>query len=549
MTESSAPKLRSLGSPRAYELFIACVVLIATPLIFLLVSGFTSSEASTWDHIVATRLPDYLLHTFLVALYTIIFASLFALPPAWILSRYRLKGALVLDTLLVIPLAIPKYLMAYAYAGLFDFGGWVSSFLSLFSTGFPPHFDILNPLGLSFVLACALFPYIYIAARLGFGAAQSDLFEASLLLGRSTTAYFFKILLPLALPAILGGMSFVIMETVGDYGASYYFGVDTLSTGIFRTWFGLNDIVTAFRLSLLLTLCVISVSLVIFSYGRSHKLFIKSIQRPLKKIELVPSFKSVSTYLICLVPIFLGTIFPVAQLLKWSYQSAATIGDINILTLIFSSAKIAILTAIVCLILALLLLYAARLSRPKVPGFLTEFALYGYTLPGVVLAISLLGLLFGFSKTAGEYGWDVSSFTLFVSASSGVLVIAGAIRFLAIAFRPLQANDKKVGYALDAAAHLLGASRLKRVFLIHLPLQKRVLLTGGILVFIDMMKELPLTLLLKPYGVNTLATKAYEFASDEMISKAAIPGLVLVLFGIIPVIWIRMLAEKTLNDE
>lgn len=544
MKEFSTHKLRSLGTPKAYVLFMICTALIAAPLVFLLVSGFTTNSASTWEHIVATRLSDYLWHTFLVALYTILFATTFALPAAWILSRYRLRGALFLDTLLVIPLAIPKYLMAYAYVGLFDFGGWVSTFLSLFSDGFPPHLDILNPLGLAFVLACALFPYIYIAARLGFGAAQRDLFEASKLLGGSTTSYFSKILLPLALPAILGGMSFVIMETVGDYGASHYYGVDTLSTGIFRTWFGLNDIVTAFRLSLLLTFCVICVSLIIFSYGRSHKLFVKSIQRPLKKLVLDRSSPIVLAYLICLVPIFFGTLFPVAQLLKWSYQSAATIGDIDVLLLIFSSAKIAVLTAIACLVLAFVLLYSARLSRPKVPSLLIEFTLYGYTLPGVVLAISLLGLLFGFSKIVEGYGWDLSSFTIMVSASSGLLVLAGAIRFLAIAFRPLQANDKKVGNDLDTAAHLLGAGRLKRLLLIHLPLQKRVLLTGGILVFIDMMKELPLTLLLKPYGVNTLATKAYEFASDEMISKAAIPGLILVLFGIVPVIWIRMLAEK-----
>lgn len=540
-------KSQSLGTQKAFALHVFFAFSILSPLVYLLMGGLINTGTSTWDHIVSTRLTDYLENTFLVTLLTVVFALSFSIGPAWLLSRYRIKGAFFLDILLVIPLTIPKYLMAYAYAGLFDFGGLVSSFSSRF-LGLSFHLDILNPLGLSFVLACALFPYIYIAARLGFEAAQADFFEATKLLGRSTFVYFFRILFPLAFPSILAGMSFVIMESVGDYGASYYFGVDTLSTGIFRTWFGLNDLLTAFRLSLILTFGVVLVSILIFSYGKSHKLFIKNTQRTITKIQPISPLKHFYILWVCSLPIFLGVIFPVVQLIKWSYQSYDTFFEIHLFALTLSSVKIAGLTALVALFFALLLLYSARMSRPKVPAFIVELALYGYTLPGVVLAISILGLLFGSSKNLTHLGLDFSVFTQTISASLGLLILAGSIRFLAIAFRPLEAKDKEVGLQLDTAAHLLGASRLRRIFKIHLPLQYKVLISSGILVFIDMMKELPLTLLLKPYGVSTLATKAYEYASDEMIAKAAVPGLILILFGLGPIIWLRKISDEKTND-
>ena len=471
--------------------------------------------------------------------------SIFGVSSAWIVSRYYLFKSSFLEWMLILPLAIPSYITAYAYAGFFDYGGWLSRLTA--NEGINSFkVDVMNIYGLVFVLSISLFPYVYVSARAIFLHQSFRLIEASKMLGAGETKTFFKIVLPIARPAIVGGILLVLMEVLNDYGAAKYYGVPTFTTGIFRSWFSLGEPATAVYLSALLLL-IIFLLVSLEKIQRGKRLFSAetkgSFRLPKKKLKTSKRLLAIS---IVSIPISLGFGLPLIQLLYWGFLTYSTVFTSSFLVIALQSLGIATLTGVGTVFFAVLLLYVPQWNRLRILKNSARIAILGYAVPGSVIAIGVMVLTLGFDKWLIKFFDNTFHITigLLFNGTIVVLIYAYIIRFIAVAFNPLEASKTKISDRLSESSRLLGKGRVATFFKIDFPLLKTGMASAFILVFVDTMKELPLTLILKPYRINTLAVKAYEYASDELILEASIPSLCIIATGIVPIILLNKFILK-----
>lgn len=515
--------------------------------IFTIVLHLFSGPGETWGHIVSHVLKDYISNSAILFVGTTFLTLVLGVCSAWLISRYRLAGQKWLEWLLILPLALPSYITAYAYAGFFDYGGSFTKITNFIGLG-AYKIDVMNIFGLIFVLSVSLFPYIYIASRAVFVYQSGRLIEASKILGANELKTFFKIVLPMARPGIFAGLLLVIMEVLNDYGAAKYYGVSTFTTGIFRAWFSLEEPSTAIYLSALLLLIIFIVIFVErwLRRKKSYEMASKS-SIVLPKIEATKGLNFLFLVIIFL-PIIFGFIIPVVQLVYWGFLTFETVASSSFFGVAVQSFGVAFLTAFLTVFFAILTLYFPVWNRLKWLKKSANFAILGYAIPGAVLAIGLMIPTLSLDRWLISIGEQLfnKEFGLLLNGSLSVLVYAYIIRFLAVAANPILSNQLKLKTSLSDASRLLGKGPLYTFFKIDFPLLKPSLLVAFILVFVDVMKELPLTLILKPYGFNTLAVKAYEYASDEQIMEASIPALCIVLTGVIPII---LLNKFILNDK
>lgn len=520
-------------------LTLIIVIFVSIPLLALIFKTF-SGPGESWSHLVKTILGRYTLNSIWLVVGVSFFTLLFGVPSAWIVSRYHFYGKKMFEWLLILPLTIPSYITAYAYAGIFDYGGTVSTIFGwLGIEGFK--IDIMNIYGLIFILSISLYPYVYVASRAVFMYQSGRLIEASNMLGASNTKTLFKIVLPIARPAIIGGLLLVIMEVFNDYGAAKYFGVNTLTTGVFRAWFSLEEPNTAVFISLILLLLVL-IFVLIERWQRGNKgyqMMTKSDIK-LKVIESSKSKKWIFTSVV-FMPVFLGFITPVFQLLKWLSLTWENTFSMSYANIALQSVGISLTAAMLTVLFGLLIIYFPKWNRINYLQKSSNLATVGYAIPGAVLAIGVMIPAITFDR------W-LMSFTdgaFLINGTIFILVYAYIIRFLAVSFKPLQSSQLKIGKSLSESSLLLGKSTLKTFFNIDVPLIKTGIFSAVLLVFVDMMKELPLTLILKPYNVNTLAVKAFEYASDELIMESALPALTIIATGLLPILFLnRLLLNK-----
>ncbi len=520
-------------------LLLTIILFLSIPILTVFINLFYG-PGETWSHLLETLLPTYVQNSFLLILGTSCLTLFFGITAAWVVSRYKIPFRKQAEWLLILPLAIPSYITAYAYAGIVDYGGFVHQVFGI-------KMDVMNPVGLIFVLSVSLYPYVYVASRAFFVNQSNNIIEASKLLGANEKKTFFKLILPLARPAFIGGLILVLMEVLNDYGAAKYYGVNTFTTGIFRAWFSLEEPETAIFLSAILVSIIFS--LIILEKRQRKRIGYFNSAKNHQQLERLKVSKRVRGIFLTLVfiPIFTGFVFPVIQLCYWTFLTYKEVFTSEFVSIAVQSLLLALTSAFFTVFFALMLIKFSQWNRLKLLFPVTKIGTLGYAIPGAVIAVGILIPTLSIDKWMVTFFKNVFDFKIgfIINGTIMGLVYAYIIRYIAVAFNPMEAGVLKIGKSLSEASKVLGKNNWLTLLKIEIPLLKPAILSGFILVFVDVMKELPLTLILKPYHINTLAVKAYEYASDELIAEASLPSLLIVVTGIFPIIFLNKLISKS----
>ena len=530
---------------RSHGLSIFAVVIaafISLPVI-IIVSYLVQADGALWQHLLDTVLNDYLINSLLLLLGVGTGVILLGVPTAWLTSMCSFPGRRWLSWALLLPLAMPAYIIAYTYSGLLDFAGpvqtWIRDLTGL-SYGAYWFFEIRSLGGAIIMMSLVLYPYVYLLARAAFLEQSVSSIEVGCSLGYSRWQALWKLALPMARPAIIAGLSLALMETLADYGTVQYYGVSTFTTGIFRTFYGYGDTAAAAQLAASLLAFVILLVL-LERYSRRRARY-HSAAESRARADLIPlsGSKAIMACVICLSPLMFGFIIPATQLLFWAVFEAEPLGW-DFVGLAWNSFSLAFLAAIIAVILAIILSYAKRTKPIKPVRTVLAMAGFGYALPGTIIAIGVLIPLAWLDHRLidifGSLGWDSPG--LLLSGSLVALLFAYTVRFLAVALGSVQSGLEKIKPSLDQAGRSMGHSPLDILRKIHVPLMRSSILTAVLIVFVDVLKELPATLILRPFNFNTMAVRVYELASDERLVDAAPASIMIVLVGLIPVLMLH----------
>ena len=518
------------------SLLIAFLLLLPIAILFIkLFSEPGKNFSYLWD----TVLIDYTFNTFYLILITSLFTLLFGLFPAWIISNYRFIGRNFYDLVLFLPLAIPSYIMGFTYIDILSFTGPVQSFLRNTFPLLAPYFNIdyLQIEILGILLGLALYPYVYTAARVAFSLLGSNYIDLSKSLGLSTIKSFYKIILPLSRPAIFSGLFLVFMEVLNEYGAVKYFGINTYTTGIFKAWFSLGDIGTAIQLACLLLL-VVFFFFVLEKISSSKTKFFYETNVLVQRLLYVSKDKLLFFHLVCSIPFILGFFIPFIFIVNNVFQTYSSIDFVRLFTLSFNTIFVSSLSSFIIIIVALFFLFIEKISKTKINTIISHLISLGYAIPGAVIG---LGLIMLFSNIIDSF------FSVSLIGSFYVLIYAYVIRFLAVGKSPIKSSLEKHPESYDDTGKNLGLGPFKLLQKIHLPINKFALISAFILTFIDIMKELPITLILRPFNFDTLATQTYEFAIEEMLPLSSSYSLSIIIIGSMLLLFLKNVINKQLN--
>ena len=509
-------------------LIVIISLLLAIPVFAILISLFKGT-GEMWEHITSYFLIDYIQNSLILLLGSGIICFVIGTSSAWVVSRYKFKGRKIIEWLLFMPLAIPSYIVAYTYVGLFGYGGSFMKFINYLGFNNIDNIEMMNIYGLVWVLSFSLYPYVYASTRLIFQSYPTRLKDTASLLGASKNKYFFKIALPLASPAIIGGLFLVFMEVLNDYGAAKYYGINTFTTGIFRTWTALEDLQSSIYLSAILVVLVFVLVLIVkwLRGRRSYNLKTSNSndQDEIHRKDL-KGLKKIIFLTIVFVPILFGFLFPFLQLIIWGIQTFESMFNSDLLNIGIQTLFLGLSTSIIIVFLATSLIYLSKWNYLKQLNVTSKLATLGYVIPGAIIGIGVIKSSHSITEYFNTYHNIKIGYIIYNSIL--VLIYAYVFRFIAVAFNSIESNTLKLSKSLSESSNLLGFGKIKTFFKIDFPLIKNALLTSFILVFIDVIKELPLTLILKPYNLSTLAIKAYEYAEDERVAEAALPALFLI---------------------
>lgn len=525
----------------------ATLIALALSLPLLVVAlGAFAATGETWSHLASTVLPEYVRNSILLVVGASALTLLIGTATAWLVAACDFPGRRFFEWALILPLSVPAYIAAYTYAGIFDVTGPWQRILRAVVPGWSERILYLDVMRFEMVLlifGVVLYPYVYLVARTSFLGQSRTALEASRSLGQGGWSAFFRVALPLARPALAAGVTLVAMEVLNDYGAVAYYGVPTFTTGIFRSWLALGDLNAAIRLAALLMILVFAVLGLERLLRRGKRVEERAgSHRPLRRYPLTGVRAALATA-VCLTPLLLGFIIPVAQLAYWAVLTAGQVVDLRFVRLVANTFLLAVGGALICVLLALLLAYAARLHRNLYMSAISRMAVLGYSIPGAVIAVGIL-VSFGWvdrslidlvERTTGH------SIGLLLGGSLVALLFAYAVRFLAVALLPVEAGFERQCRNLDEASRSLGIPPFATLRRVALPLLRSTLLGALILVFVDVLKEIPLTLVLRPFNFDTLATKAFQLAVDEQVAESANAALVVIATGLIPIIWLNRL--------
>ena len=528
------------------RLWLPAIVLVAVVLslpVFTVLGSVFQESGDNWRHLQDTVLGEYLTNSALLVVGVTLGTLSIGITTAWLTAMCRFPGKSWFIWLLLLPLAMPAYIIAYTYTGLFDFAGPVqSAFREWTGLGYGEYWfpEIRSLGGAMAMLSLVLYPYVYLLARAAFLEQSICVLEVSRTLGCGVWCSFFRVALPLARPAIVAGLSLALMETLADYGTVAYFGLGVFTTGIFRTWFGMGDAVAASKMASLLLLFVFAL-IVLERVSRNQAQY----HHTTNKYSALPEYRLTGwrgglAFVACLMPVLMGFLLPAGQLGVWAVETYEDMVDARFLELAWHSVLLAVIAAVLSVLLALFLAYGKRMLPGKAVAASVRVAAIGYAIPGTVVAVGIILPFAGLDRiinafTEAAFGVTVG---LLFSGTLFAVVFAYLVRFLAVSLQTVESGLGKIRRSMDDAARSLGHSPRRTLFKVHIPLMKGSVFTALLIVFVDVMKELPATLILRPFDYNTLAVRAFELASDERLADSSTAALMIVAIGLLPVIYL-----------
>ncbi len=531
---SPLTRVKVPGNRRRSGLSLIALVIalfVALPILSVLWRAFGFSDPqsnTTLLHLAQTVLPRFALNSGLLLLGVLTVVLLLGVGSAWLVAAFNFPFRRAMAGLLVLPLAMPAFVMAFAYTDFFEAAGPLQTGLRQlmgWQVGQYWFFDIRSIEGASLMLGLSLYPYVYMLARPAFAERSAGLADAARTMGYTGLRLWWRVTLPVARPAIVAGCALVMMETLADFGTVSYFAVDTLAAGVYRAWQGLGDQVAAARLAVMLMMLVAGLAWIekksrgrMAAYGRAH--------RPATRQSLSAGAAWACTAL-CSLPILFGFGLPMLLLLRAAFNQHEAF-DPRLWQWMINTFSLGVAGTCLILPMALAVAYAKRLSESPWVKISAWVAAAGYAVPGLVLAVGILVL----SRASDYLGMN------WVRASIALVLMAYCARFFAVGFQGVSSGLSRIGPSLDESARSLGLQPLQVLKRVHWPLLRPSLAAAALLVFVDCLKELPATLVLRPFNMDTLAVMAYQYASDERLSAAAAPALAIVLIGLIPTIWL-----------
>ena len=508
-------------------------IFVAIPIITVLSSFFQT----TGDYVSVlknTFLLDYIYNSLILLIGVLTLTFIIGVGCAYLVSFYKFPGVNFFKWALILSFAVPAYIYAYSLTAFFENYGTAFSILkNLLGEGnynaHIPKFDGI--LGAIISISFSLFGYVYVLTRASFHYQSQNLLELGKNLGFSKQKSFFKIILPSARPAIVAGLSLVAMETLSDFGSVSFFGVSTLTTGIYNAWISFDDLTLANRLSSYLLIFILGL-FVLENLSRKKAQYHTSSKGGFKSKSVIQlsGYKSITASLFCIAVFFLSFLFPVFQMLYWTIIFPKHLLDLNLIQLFSNTILLVFLACCVLILLAFISNYGSRVSKSKFLDTLNTFSISGYAIPGIILAVAFITFISWLDLNMINYLGTESIKSIFIGSILG-LVIIYFIRFYSLANNGIKSGYLKINYSIDESAYLLGYSKFKTFRNIHLPYLKNSVLLIGILLTIEIIKELPITLIMRPFNFETFATKAYIYASQDLLEAAAAPSLLLILIA------------------
>ena len=519
---------------------VLIAALIIVPIASVVWSIFQPGQGN-WPHLVDTVLPSYITNSLLLMAGVAIGVSFTGVGLAWLVVMCRFPGQRFFEWALILPLAMPAYVVAYAYTDFLQAAGPLQTWIrdvtgwSVRDYWFP---EIRSLGGAIMIFSAVLMPYVYLLARTAFLEQSVSAFEAARTLGRSPWNSFVRVAVPMARPAIAAGVALALMETLADFGTVAHFGINTFTTGIYRTWASMGDRVAAAQLSSILFAFVFAL-LFLEQYSRYRARFhqLNGSYQLIRRFDLTGG-RALAATAFCLLPLIVGFIAPFLILLWLAITAGHDLMSPRYITLTLNSVTLASITAVLAIVLALLLSYAARIEKSRLAALTNRIAGMGYAIPGSIVAVGILIPLAAFDNAVSA--WMEAQFGirtgLILSGTIAALIFAYLVRFMAAALHTVQSSLVKITPQMENTAQSLGHGVVSTGLRIHLPMLTGGMLTAGLIVFVDVMKELPATLIMRPFNFDTLAIQAYNLAKDERLAQAATPSLVIVACGLLPIL-------------
>lgn len=533
-------------------IFIA--LLVAIPVLTVAANIFVPS-GDIWQHLASTVLPDYIKNSLILMVGVGTGVFIIGVGCAWLVTMCRFPGSKQFNWLLILPMAVPAYLMAYTYTDFLAYTGPLQNMLrDITGWGLGDYYfpDVRSIGGAIIMMSFVFFPYVYLITRAAFMEQSNSLLEASRSLGASSFESFYKIALPLARPSISAGMALVLMETLNDFGTVDYFGVQTFTTGIYRTWFGLGERAAAAQLAAFLLIFILF--LILLERRSRNKMSIKQQSTGrFKRLSVyrLKGWKAWGSTIFCSIPVLIGFLFPAMILTNMMISNFDVAVDSRFLEFSFNTILVALIAGLVALAVALIMAYGVRLNPNLLTRTATRIGSMGYAIPGSVIAVGIL-IPFGWADNTLD-SWMRDTFGistgLLLSGTIFALIFAYVVRFLAVAYNTVEASLGKITPSMDEAAEGMGYGFGKILRKIHMPIMSGSLFAAIMLVIVDVIKELPATIIVRPFNFDTLAVQVYRLASDERLAESSGAALAIILVGLVPVFILSRSIAKTRKSE